>query len=372
MTVTESIKETISILIIDDDNDIRDLFVEIMNRYGYKNVQSVGTGEEGIKLLSKTFFNIAMIDLQLPDIKGMDLISQLRTISPDSDFVIITGYGTLDSAIKAMQFDVSGYLEKPISADKLLLTLDEVIVKQNLKLENQKFLKDIENANKEILFLNDLLVNNVDDLNQSLLLTMVQIESLNPTAEQKKVLQLFQQTIRKNARLTRNIKKLQAIGNKSEENLSQIDASRTFSTVINRLKSDYRDKNFEITGDFTQPRQVYADNDLNHMISELLLISILNDPSPKIRINVEFDEIKKEDKDYLKMNVRAFQLKYIYDQREIEHPTNLKTETSAQSFQDLGPFIINSLIRFYKGYVELPEGGKRNLLNIYLPLHKEV
>jgi len=368
MSANGFVKEKISILIIDDDQDIGDLFVEILNRNGFQNVRCVGTGEKGRAVLSDEFFNIAMVDLKLPDINGMDLISQLRSISPDTEFIIITGYGTLDTAIKAMQFDVGGYLEKPVSPDKILRTLDEVIVKHILKLENQQYLKDLGIAHKEILYLNDLLVNNVDELNQSLLLTMVQIEKLNPTAEQKKVLSLFQEAIRKNARLTRNIKKLQAISEKTRDNITEVDISRTFATVVNRLRSDYSDKNFEVTGNFNQPRLVFADNDLNHMITELLLMSILNDPKPKIRINVDFENVKKDETDYLKVNVEAFQVKYVFDQKDVEHPTDLKTSTTEQEFQDLGPFVINSLIRFYNGFVALPFEAKRNILDIYLPL----
>jgi ActR/RegA family two-component response regulator len=371
MSANESVKEKTSILIIDDDQDIGDLFVEILKKNDYTRVRCVGTGEEGRAVLSDEFVNIAMVDLKLPDINGMDLISQLRSISPDTEFIVITGYGTLDTAIKAMQFDVGGYLEKPVSPDKILRTLDEVIVKHTLKLENQQFMKDLGIAHKEILFLNDLLVNNVDELNQSLLLTMVQIEKLNPTPEQKKVLSLFQEAIRKNARLTRNIKKLQAISEKTKENLTKIDISRAFATVVNRLTSDYGDKNFEVTGNFNQPRIVFADNDLNHMLTELLLMPILNDPKPKIRINIDFDNVQKDDADYLKVNVEAFQVKYIFDQKDVEHPTDLKSSASEQEFQDLGPFVINSLIRFYNGFVALPTESKNNILDIYLPLCEE-
>jgi len=371
MSANGTVKEKISILIIDDDQDIGDLFVEILKKNGFEHVRSVGTGEEGRAVLSDEFVNIAMVDLKLPDINGMDLISQLRSISPDTEFIVVTGYGTLDTAIKAMQFDVGGYLEKPVSPDKFLRTLEEVIEKHTLKLENRQYLKDLGLAHKEILFLNDLLVNNVDELNQSLLLTMVQIEKLNPTQEQKKVLSLFQEAIRKNARLTRNIKKLQAISEKTRENLTKIDISRTFASVVNRLKSDYSDKNFEVTGNFNQSRMVLADNDLNHLLTELLLLPILNDPKPTIRINVEFDSVEKNNNDYLKVNVEAHQVKYIYDQKDIVHPEELKTEASEQEFQDLGPYVINSLIRFYNGFVALPDDSKRNILDIFLPASKE-
>ncbi|MHA1212875.1 MAG: response regulator, partial [Candidatus Heimdallarchaeota archaeon] len=207
MSTIESLKGKINLLITDDEDDLREIFIEILKRSGYENVEGVGSGSEAVEHFKSKFIDIALIDLNLPDINGIELISQLRVINPDAEFIIITGYGSLDYAIKAMQFDVGGFLEKPVSGEKLLRTIEEVLVKHSLKMENQKFLKDLEKANKEITFLNDLLVNNVDELNQSLLMTMVQIEKLHPTDEQKKVLRLFQQAIRKNARLTRNIKK---------------------------------------------------------------------------------------------------------------------------------------------------------------------
>ncbi|MHA1212726.1 MAG: response regulator [Candidatus Heimdallarchaeota archaeon] len=370
MSTIESLKGKINLLITDDEDDLREIFIEILKRSGYTNVEGVGSGSAAIEHFKSKFIDIALIDLNLPDINGIELISQLRVINPDAEFIIITGYGSLDYAIKAMQFDVGGFLEKPISGDKLLRTIEEVLVKHSLKMENQKFLKDLEKANKEITFLNDLLVNNVDELNQSLLMTMVQIEKLHPTDEQKKVLRLFQQAIRKNARLTRNIKKLQAIENKDETNLKSIDISSMFNTVINRLRSDYSDKAFEVYGDLDQPRMVRADNDLLHFLTELLLIAIQNDPSPKIRINLEFEEVTKEEIEYLKIAIRAFHVKYIYDQKDVTQSSDLMGVTTEQSFQDLGPHIINQLLRFYKGSLELPNESDKNFINIFLPLSK--
>jgi len=225
-------KNHLKILIIDDDKDIRDIFEEVLKRSGYANIDSVGSGEAALTKLSNTFYNIALIDLHLPDYHGMDLISKVRTISPDSEFIIVTGFGSLDSAIKSLQFDVAGYLEKPINSDKLLRTIDQVLDKHSLKMSNRQFTKDLEVANNEILFLNDLLINNVNELNQSMLMTMVQIERLNPTAEQEKVLKLFQQEIRKNARLTGNIRRLEQTQQINSKSLDSVDLTGFLSSAI--------------------------------------------------------------------------------------------------------------------------------------------
>jgi len=367
MSQSASLKAKFTILIVDDEQDIREIFEETLKRNGYNKVECVATGEEAIQSLKNKTIDVVMVDLNLPDINGMELISKLRSIGPDTEFIIITGYGTLDSAIKAMQFEVSGYLEKPISTDKLLRSLDEVVEKHNLKLENQLFLENLEKANKEILFLNDLLVNNINALNQSLLLTMVQIEKLNPTNEQRKVLNLFQKAIRKNARLTRNIKKLRSIETKLKEELTEIDLTAAISGVINRLRDDYSDKNFEISYNELETCIVHADRDLSHLLSEIFLIAILNDPSPKIRISLQTAQETIKERTYQKISINAFNMKYIYDQKDLNHPTELLEITNEKGFQDLGPFVINALIRFYEGFVEMPQPKNKNLIDIYLP-----
>ncbi|MHA1556276.1 MAG: response regulator [Candidatus Heimdallarchaeota archaeon] len=359
------IRSEVKILIIDDDADIRDVFEEVLKRNNYTNVRGVGTGEEAKKIIAEEAFNIALIDLNLPDIYGMDLVSQFRTISPDIEFIIITGFGTIDSAIKSMQFEVAGYLEKPVSSNKLVSTLDEVNRKITLKVQNQKFLRDIEIANNEIRFLNDLLINNVDELNQSLLLTMVQIEKLNPSSEQTKVLQLFQESIRKNARLTRNIRKCETI--KTDQQLESKDLNVTINSVLNRLKEDYSTKNFECICELSEPKYVYANNNLTHLISEIVLLALFNSPSPRIKIKIDFDEVELNGKNYWKLTFNSFQAKLVYDQKDVIHSSELKASTTKLSFQGLGPYAVNEIIRSYNGIVSIPEGStSNNILEISL------
>jgi len=202
-------------------------------------------------------------------------------------------------------------------------------------MSNRQFTQDLEVANNEILFLHDLLVNNVNELNQSMLMTMVQIERLNPTPEQEKVLKLFQQEIRKNARLTGNIRRLEQSLQITNSSLESIDLSRVINNAVNRLTSDYKD-----------------------------LLPILNDPKPKIRINLSLDKVVKDEKNYLKMNVQGFLTKLVYQQKEIRSPSELKNATNDQTFQGMGPFIINRIIAAYNGFVALPDGAKEAKDNI--------
>jgi hypothetical protein len=239
-----------------------------------------------------------------------------------------------------------------------------------LEQQNQRFTKDLEHANTQILFLNNLLVNNVDELNQSLLLTMVQIEKLNPSPEQKKILQLFQKAIRKNARLTRNIKKLNTIQeNNSSQHFKQIDLEQVIRKIANRLQNDFRDKNFSIETEWCDDNIVFADENVFHLFYEIALTAILNDPNPNIRIKLQTEKTVQDDVNMLKIDINAFLSKIVYEQRNIHHPTELSISPNDTSFQDLGPFVVNSLVRMYQGQVNIPDNKQQsnNFLQIYLP-----
>lgn len=344
-------RKEFSILIIDDNKDVCELYEEILHTKDYMNTISVYSGKEATQLLTSQFYNIALIDLRLPDMTGIELISKLRNISPETEFIIITGYGSLDSAIKALQFQIGGYLEKPISSEKLIKTIDDVAIKQKLHLENKKFLKDLESANAEIMFLNDLLVNNVDEMNQSLLMTMVQIEDLNPSNEQIKILQLFKETITKNARLTRNIRQLRKLASLSPTSFVKINLSEHITRAKNRVIHDFRNKKINIMGDINTPRFVFANNNIFYLFVELFTLAVLNDPKPIVKINLSFNPNKKSKSIFWQIKAEGFLFHCISHQKNIKQLHQLTNKTNNRCFQELGPFLINAYIRKFDGII---------------------
>lgn len=362
-------KNNVRILLIDDDEAIRSVFSEILHSRGYPLVKVAADGAEALSLFKQYDFNVAFVDLYLPDIDGIDLISKLRSLSDFTEFIIVTGYGSLDSAIKALQFDVGGYLEKPISSSKLIRTLETCLEKQKLKLENRRFLEQLEQANTEVRFLNDLLINNVNELNQSLLMTLDLVSETGLSPEQEKVLKLFHHTIRKNARLTNNIRRLKEISQLSLDDLVPCNLTESVSKAINRLRGTYWDKDFEVKSDLSEERLVLGDKNLHFLFYELFSIAILNDPKPTVKISVDFAKTSINGHDYWKVSFNSFLANLIYDQREISDPSKLDISPNDQSFQDLGPFVINSLVRIYHGFVDSSKkSGSHHYLDIYLPM----
>jgi DNA-binding NtrC family response regulator len=117
------------ILIVDDDENITTVFQVNLESNGYE----VETAKNGVEALEKTrrmFFNLALIDIKLPDMEGTDLIELLREVAPKMRMIIVTGFPSLQNAINAVNKGADSYLLKPVDMEQLLKTIEEQLSKQ--------------------------------------------------------------------------------------------------------------------------------------------------------------------------------------------------------------------------------------------------
>jgi DNA-binding NtrC family response regulator len=121
--------ETARILIVDDDENIRKVLEAILEDEGY-TVELVDTAKKGIEKSEKAFFNLALIDVRLPDMEGIELLAKMRDTKPKMRKVIITGYPTLQNAVAAVNRGADAYVMKPFDVEKLLQTIKEQLKKQ--------------------------------------------------------------------------------------------------------------------------------------------------------------------------------------------------------------------------------------------------
>jgi DNA-binding NtrC family response regulator len=126
------------ILIIDDDDNIRKVLVAILEDEGY-NVESVGTAREAIERTKERFYNIALIDIRLPDMEGIELLTKIRDTTPKIRKVILTGYPTLQNAVDAVNKGANAYILKPFDVGKVLKTIKEQLEKQK---QEKKYSQD--------------------------------------------------------------------------------------------------------------------------------------------------------------------------------------------------------------------------------------
>jgi len=139
------------ILIVDDDETIRTTMKAILEDEGYL-VDLASTGEEAIQLTMKTTYNIALLDIRLPDMEGVELLKLMRDNVPRTRKVMVTGYPSMQNAIAALNKNADAYLLKPLDNEKLLNLVKEQLDAQanELKFSEQKVAEFIESRVKEM------------------------------------------------------------------------------------------------------------------------------------------------------------------------------------------------------------------------------
>jgi DNA-binding NtrC family response regulator len=139
------------ILIIDDDENIRKVLQTILEDEGYV-IDTADTAQKGIQKSEKSFFNLALIDVRLPDMEGIELLTKLRETKPKMRKIIVTGYPTLQNAVGAVNRGADAYVMKPFDVEKILLTIRGQLNKQaDEKVFNQeKIAEFIETRVKEL------------------------------------------------------------------------------------------------------------------------------------------------------------------------------------------------------------------------------
>ena len=115
--------EAARILIVDDDENIRKVVQAILEDEGYI-VEAADTGDKGIERTKRKFFNIALIDVRLPDMEGIELLTRMKDTVPRMRKIIITGYPTLQNAVAAVNRGADAYIMKPFDVEKVLNTIE--------------------------------------------------------------------------------------------------------------------------------------------------------------------------------------------------------------------------------------------------------
>jgi DNA-binding NtrC family response regulator len=139
--------EDYKILFVDDDSAIRSIVNKYLSKEGYQ-VSLAESGIEALKLLKDGKFDIVFTDFKMPGINGIELLARIKEYSPEIEVIIVTGHGTLDSAIKAMKIGSYDYLQKPFKLDLLKIIIDRIIEEKKIKRENVLLKKRIKERHK--------------------------------------------------------------------------------------------------------------------------------------------------------------------------------------------------------------------------------
>ena len=125
-----------SILVVDDDVDVRKSLSSILSKEGY-SVETVENGKQATKISEKSRFDIALIDVKLPDMEGTELLHRLKENQPRMIRIVITGFPTLENAMETINEGADGYILKPFDAEKLL-----EMIRKHLKRETAEHISN--------------------------------------------------------------------------------------------------------------------------------------------------------------------------------------------------------------------------------------
>jgi two-component system response regulator HydG len=123
------------ILVIDDDKALRDACYQILSRQGYQ-VELAAGARQGLALLERLSFDAILLDLVMPDLDGLEALKKVRALDPDVEVIIITGYGTIQSAVECIKAGAFHFLSKPFVPDDLRNLVSRALEKRRLDLEN--------------------------------------------------------------------------------------------------------------------------------------------------------------------------------------------------------------------------------------------
>lgn len=122
------------ILAVDDEHVVLDSFRKILVLAGF-SVDTVDNGPEALTLLRERDYDFLFTDLKMPVMNGVEVVKAAKHLRPDMDVVVITGYGTIETAVETMQFGAVDYVQKPFTEEELVAIANRLLIKREARLE---------------------------------------------------------------------------------------------------------------------------------------------------------------------------------------------------------------------------------------------
>lgn len=148
------------VLVVDDEESIREFLEIMLKKEGYE-VTCVEDGQQALDLLKKKSVDMVISDLQMPNVTGIELLRQVKDQYPDMLFMMITAFGTTETAVEAMKLGAYDYITKPFKIDEVRINIANALRSQNLEVENRSLKKELK---QEYSFQN--LVGNSDSMHR--------------------------------------------------------------------------------------------------------------------------------------------------------------------------------------------------------------
>src|SRR5947209_874742 len=134
--------DEVSVLIVDDEPGNRETLEDIFSEMGYR-ADSAGTGEQALEKARGQFYNIAILDIRLPDMYGTELLERIKEVQPLTTCIMVTGFASLQSSMQSINSGAYAYIVKPLDIDRVSGVIRQALEQQRLLFENHRLLREL-------------------------------------------------------------------------------------------------------------------------------------------------------------------------------------------------------------------------------------
>ncbi|MHA1555513.1 MAG: response regulator [Candidatus Heimdallarchaeota archaeon] len=348
------------ILVIDDNEIIRTLLQELLTRNGYETYVAVD-GNSAIELLETVKPHLALVDLMLPDISGIEVIKHIRNISPSTESIIITGHSSYDATKEILSSYIAcGLLEKPLDVNKLLDTIKKVLKRHESQIQIEEDLDEITRINYQLDFFNTILFRDFKILTEALAGSIELLKDDNLTEKQQRSLAIINTIYYNNTRLIHCYKKMKTIHTIDPDEFICIDIVLTLRKVISALCEADVDCQIDQLNEFSD-NEIFVlgtDKELNELFYELFFSMIMPGLLNQIIIDLDLKKTNSLTNEE-EQNIPTVELKLTVESDNKPKMTGESiTEFESQKY-GLGFYIVKNIVDLFNGKIFL-EDSKEN------------
>ena len=135
-------EESGAILVVDDDADMREMVHDMLKDRGHQ-VTTASSGQEALRLLGEGDYAVVLSDLRMKGMQGIELLTEIKKTVPDINVILMTAFGSVETAVEAMKYGASDYLTKPVKKDELIRVVERVLREAGLRREVSRLRKEV-------------------------------------------------------------------------------------------------------------------------------------------------------------------------------------------------------------------------------------
>ncbi|MEA2071797.1 MAG: response regulator [Asgard group archaeon] len=361
------------IIVIDDNEIIRNLLHDLLMRKGYETFVA-SNGESALKTIKQMRPQLAIVDLVLPDISGIDILKEIRDLSSTTESIVITGHSSYDYAKQVLETNAAaGFLEKPIDVNKLMELIKSLLSKKREEHEIQQTIEELERINQQLEFFNSIITRDFEIMNNSLGSVIDGFSKTKLSKNQRQGLSILKDLYKNNSRLLQSLSKFKVIHSINPRDFKKIDILTVLEKANRLLYSENPNCPKLELGEFKKEKYyvIGTMDALVNLFYELFFsMAIPSVPkSTKIQLDIRESQSLIDEENNTEIPTIEVEIQ-IKIPRVSKKKENKFSEVESQSL-GLGFFLVKNLIDTFGGKVFIEDNKEEKAIQttfiVYLP-----